>query len=162
MNPITIILILSIVLGVSLILNIVAAVLLNKGRKEINECSQELANQDNQIVDLKNLMEVKVRRIIELTDTISEKENKFNLTLKQYDFKFNEQIRLNNESEQSLKDIISGHDKEMREQREKFEKLLETYYSKEDVINFVRETYKNVKGNNSGVVEYVKEFKRNL
>ena len=51
MNPITIILILSIVLGISLIFNIVTAVLLNKGRKEINECSQELANQDNQIVD---------------------------------------------------------------------------------------------------------------
>lgn len=162
MNPITIILILSIVLGVSLILNIVAAVLLNKGRKEINECSQELANQDNQIVDLKNLMEVKVRRIIELTDSISEKENKFNLTLKQYDFKFNEQVRLNNESEQSLKDIISGHDKEMREQRERFEKFNATLFTQAEVIDFVKNTYIYVKGNNKGVKEYIKEFKANL
>lgn len=158
MNPLTIILILSIGLGVSLILNIIFGILAKKSTKQLNEACEELATYDNLICKQKETIKEYIDKFFEKDTEI----DKLQLSLKQYDFKFNEAIRLNNESEQGLKDIIAEHDNEMRAQREKFDKLLETYFTKAEVIDFVTNTYIYVKGNNKGVKEYIKEFKANL
>ena len=158
MNPITMIMILSICCLVSAGCNIALAIISNKRKKELNECGQELATYDNTCEQQKVIIKQYADKIYEQDVKIGHQKN----ALSQYDFKFNEAVRLNNESEQSLKDIISEHDKEMREQRERFEKFNATLYTKAEVIDFVKETYKNVKGNSNGVADYVKEFKANL
>lgn len=158
MNPITIIAMLSALLGVSILVNIIFIKKSTNKEEELNQCGQELAAYDNRCEEQK-------KALIQYANSINEKDTqigKLKTALEQYDFKFNEAIRLNNESEQALKDIISEHDKEMREQRERFEKFNATLYTKAEVVDFVKETYKNVKGNSNGVVDYVKEFKANL
>lgn len=165
MNPITMIMILSICCVISAGSSLILAIIAYKRKKELNECSLELADYDNKNVDLKTALLENQNQVYEKTleiNALKDKNTKQEQSLEQYDFKFNEQIRLNNESEQALKDIISEHDKEMREQRERFEKFNATLYTKAEVIDFVKETYKNIKGNSNGVVEYIKEFKANL
>lgn len=158
MNPLTIILFLSIGLGVSLILNIIFGILAKKSTKQLSEACEELANYDNVLCKQKEIIKEYIDKFFEKDTEI----DKLQQSLKQYDFKFNEAIRLNNVSEQVFKDIIKEHDNEMRTQREKFDKLLDKYFTKEQVIDFVKETYINAKGNSNGVVNYLKEFKANL
>ena len=158
MNPITIILILSIVLGVSLILNIVATVLLNKGRKEVSTACQELANQDN-------LIQQKNDYIVQLQKLKADKEKDIvdlKKILEKQDYKTQENNRINKESEDALKEIIAGHDNEMKSQREKFEKLVSNLYDKKALIEFVKQAFKVGKANVFKLEDYIKEFKANL
>lgn len=162
MNPITIILILSIVLGVSLILNIVATVLLNKGRKEISAACQELADYDNTLQEKNKYIERINAKMTLAHNEVRDDKILIDKLKSKFEYTTEEQARLNKESEDALKEIIAGHDDEMKSQRERFEKLVSNLYDKKALIEFVKQAFKVGKANVFKLEDYIKEFKANL
>jgi heme/copper-type cytochrome/quinol oxidase subunit 1 len=150
--------ILTIIIGLSITINIINIVINIKHKKKLKEALTKTQDYDNKNKMLSNEL---------LLANAFNKNYKFDLNkikkaAEDLHFTYQENNRIDKETIDNLKSIISEHDKEMREQREKFEKLFATRYDKKDLLLYVNQAFKAGCIKSNKLSEYIKEFKSNL
>lgn len=158
MNPITIIAILVGSLLITSLTSIITYIMSTRKNRELKFLKQH-SIENNDILLKKD------EYIKRLQQNNKEKEHERVTLYKDYEklkWQFEENDRVNKESVDNLQDIIDNHDKEMREQRESFDKLINTYITKKECITYVKQAHANGIKKLSNTTDYITEFKANL
>lgn len=158
MNPITLIAVLSIILGLETIGITILLIVIRKKNGKLRDYSLELLNESQTINNLRKLISDNLLIMTEQNIKVKEASKMLQKGTHQY----TEMMRLNKESEQSLKDIIKEHDKDMREQRERFEVLMSNTYDKKELVEYIQEAFKAGNNGYGTIKDYIKDFKANL
>ena len=108
----------------------------------------------------------------EVNDKIHKLENEIHIykanfkdrqnQIENWKYRFAEANRINEESEQNLRNIITESDKELAKTETKWRELTEKLHSIKDVKEYCKQAWKEARANNSYFENWWKEFKENI
>ena len=165
-----------VILTISIALNVASTTISIINKRKIKEISRkyhiELAVYDDQnkrlkseiniIIDENIGLKFKTDDLIKLINEDDKDRQEEDKILKDKLFKLESELELQNNTEKNLQSYINKFDKEMLEQRERFEKLHATRYGKKDVLLYVNQAFKAGCSKTNKLSEYMKDFKDNL